>query len=98
MAKPRKILFKPGGLKRDQLNMSAVGAGEVEQVGRVAGKDVVAVLGEADHGGVDGVGGARPREEDARPSAKPVARGLDRATIDQRNEQTYDGLLIPDRD
>jgi len=27
-----------------------------------------------------------------------VARGLDRATIDQRNEQTYDGLLIPDRD
>ena len=27
-----------------------------------------------------------------------VTRGLDRATIDQRNEQTYDGLLIPDRD
>jgi len=27
-----------------------------------------------------------------------VARGLDRATIDQRNEQTYDGLLVPDRD
>ena len=27
-----------------------------------------------------------------------VARGLDRATIDQRNDETYDGLLIPDRD
>jgi hypothetical protein len=27
-----------------------------------------------------------------------VARGLDRATIDQRNEQTYDGLLVPDGD
>jgi hypothetical protein len=40
---------------RDQLYVRAGRAGQVEQVGRVAGEDVIAILSEAEQGRVDDV-------------------------------------------
>jgi hypothetical protein len=40
---------------RDQLYVRSGRAGQVEQVGRVAGEDVIAILSEAEQGRVDDV-------------------------------------------
>jgi len=53
----------------DQLYMGARDAGQVKQVGWVAGQDVIAVLGEAYHGRVNDVRGAGAREQQAGAAA-----------------------------
>jgi len=63
--------------------MDTRGPGQVEQVVRVRGKNVIPILGEADDSRVDGVRGTRAPHEHPRAPAQLVA---DRGDIHVRHQ------------
>lgn len=78
-----------GGLlssHRDQLHVATGRSGERSEVGRVAGEDLVTVMGEEDHSGVDDVIAAGGCEQDADSPTYVLIDRLDVGASQQAGE------------